>query len=220
MALFHQISEVIWDEILSGRVKVGEKLKDTDWAARTGASRTPVREALRELVRDGVLVQRTSGGFELKTMSGDELLDLYDFRATLEGLALKSAIVSKGAVDIEKLKECVTSAMKHYKGRDYEGVLQCNTDFHRVLIENSTNSFANNAIAAAHRLVMFARRTVLNQTSLAMASTYEASLKRDHQDHESIINQLEIGDVDAAAITLEAHVRRTGRDMAEMIQVP
>lgn len=219
MALFEQISDTIWDEIISGRIKVGEKLKDTDWAARTGASRTPVREALRALVRDGVLLQRKAGGFALRQITPEEVVDLYHYRAALEGAALQAAITGKTAVNTKEMGENIEQAYAELDQRNYDDVLKRNSRFHELLLTNCANQFINDALQSVHRMVMFARVSVLNQTSLARVAEYENSLRADLEDHKVILEKIIEQDFDAATSTLESHIRRTGDDMAGMLGI-
>ena len=217
MALFEKISDTIWDEILSGRIKIGEKLKDTEWAKKTGASRTPVREALRELVRDGVLVPRKLGGFILRQIRADEVIALYDYRAALEGAALKNAFVDLADISIDDINDSISLAHKALEQRDYEEVMVQNTKFHQLILKKCNNQFINDALNSANRMVLFARRSVLNQTSLARANEYESSLKADLGDHKRILGHLVDKRIEDAASMLEMHIRRTGDDMARML---
>ncbi|WP_068409754.1 GntR family transcriptional regulator [Labrenzia sp. OB1] len=217
MALFEKITDAIWDEILSGRINVGEKLKDTEWAERTGASRTPVREALRELVRDGVLVPRKLGGFTLRQITPEEVEALYHYRAALEGAALKDSSSRASSVNIAELEHNISAARNALMSRDYEAVLVKNSEFHGQLLSSCRNQFLNTALKSASRMVLFARRSVLLRTSLARAGEYEASLNADLDDHATILDLLKESKIDSAASALENHIRRTGQDMAEML---
>lgn len=217
MALFEQIYETIWQEILSGSIKFDEKLKDTEWAARTGASRTPVREALRALVRDGILRQREAGGFALRRITAPEIADLYHYRAALEAAALSATGSQAPGYDLDKLTACIATANDGLEHRNYKAVLEANSRFHALLLAPCRNRYLNDALNTVQRMVMFARLSVLNTTSLANAANYEQSLKEDQADHSAILAHIAKNDFDTAATVLRAHIIRTGDDMATLI---
>ena len=74
--LFEQIHQVLWDKIRNGEIVPGQRLKDVEWAQRLGVSRTPVREAMRKMQQEGVLIPLSQGGYEVRGSSRRDLIDL------------------------------------------------------------------------------------------------------------------------------------------------
>mgnify|MGYP003350718015 FL=1 len=90
--LFEQIHGILWDKIRSGEIVAGQRLKDIEWARKLNVSRTPVREAMRKMQQEGVLVPLAQGGYEVRATSRTDLIELYRCRAALEALATEEEI--------------------------------------------------------------------------------------------------------------------------------
>jgi DNA-binding GntR family transcriptional regulator len=90
------------EEVLQGNLKPGELLVESTLGVKYGVSRTPVREALRMLEQDGVL-ERVNRGIRVRQTSADEVLELYDVRAILEGIAARDAAERRTETDLAAL---------------------------------------------------------------------------------------------------------------------
>src|SRR4029077_6682136 len=89
--LFEQIHGILWEKIRSGEIESGQRLKDIEWARKLNVSRTPVREAMRKMQQEGVLIPLAQGGYEVRPTSRADLIELYRCRAALEALAAEEA---------------------------------------------------------------------------------------------------------------------------------
>ena len=85
--LYEQIYDALWDLIFKGEIQSGQRLSDREWAERLSTSRTPVREAMRQMARDGVLIVLENGGYQVRTVDPQGLANLYRCRAPLAALA-------------------------------------------------------------------------------------------------------------------------------------
>lgn len=119
-----------------GSVPAGPKLRDAALAAELGVSRTPVREALVRLAREGVLSSDPGRGFRLSPMSPGELRDIGSILATLEPFALDQA-AEASAEQLGRLAE-VVRRLEQTRG-DIPGCVELDEQFHRVLLEGCTN---------------------------------------------------------------------------------
>lgn len=91
------------DEIRSGRLNAGDRLRETDLAERLGVSRTPIREAIRQLEADGLVTHVPRQGASLRTLDYAEVMELYEMRAVLEGTAARLAARAASDIEIEEL---------------------------------------------------------------------------------------------------------------------
>ena len=64
--LYEQIYDALWNLIFDGEISAGQRLSDREWALRLSTSRTPVREAMRQMARDGILVALENGGYQVR----------------------------------------------------------------------------------------------------------------------------------------------------------
>ncbi|CAN0238885.1 unnamed protein product, partial [Chrysoparadoxa australica] len=91
------------DEIREGRLMPGERLRETELAERVGVSRTPVREAIRQLEADGLVGHVPRIGASVRKLDYAEVMELYEMRAVLEGTAARLAARAASEVELQEL---------------------------------------------------------------------------------------------------------------------
>ena len=125
--------DTLKSNILSGRFVQGERLTEEHLAEELGVSRTPVREALHKLEQDGLIEPLESRGFCIPMDSREEIEDLFELRAVLEGYTLK--IICERITDeqIVKLEEIIEKASDALRRKRIDEVFQWNTLFHDTL---------------------------------------------------------------------------------------
>jgi GntR family transcriptional regulator of vanillate catabolism len=140
------------DLVLEGAFVAGQHLKETEITERLNVSRTPVREALAALAKEGLLVYEPNCGYRVRAFSLDDLLAAFDVRATLEGMACRliaeRGLSSKGA---EALEECMVEGRAILAAPEFDHDIasrwnDMNKIFHTVLIEESGNSYLGRSI--------------------------------------------------------------------------
>lgn len=217
--LYDQIYEILWEKILAGEIPPETRLRDVEWAKQLNVSRTPVREALRKLQKDGVLEPVGSGRYILKRIGPNDLRDLYKCRAVLEALALRDLRVAPRDLKrldavVKKTKDCLTK-------QDFDAAFRLNTEFHQILILSSTNSYLLMLLDNIRKLTLYARSSLrsLIDESASLAALYGDHLKRTQKSHMLILDSLKKEDYEAAAKHMEAHVFETGNDMGEIFDL-
>lgn len=131
--------EALQKDILSGLIKSGEKLTEQRICERYDVSRTPVREALRQLEADGLIENIPHRGAFAIGLSKRDISDLFDLRAQFEMKAVEWAIQRMSEEDIDKLKENV-EIMEFYTLRgDIAMVLDFNSKFHNIIYQGTEN---------------------------------------------------------------------------------
>ena len=139
----HTIPYYLADRIKAGiirwRYPPESSLREVELAAEFGASRGPVREALRILEQQGLVVHVPRRGFKVKAYTPDDLRQLYRLRAQLEGEVI-DALADKDVSALTEALERANEVMCFYaKGGDIEKYFAANVDFHQLMI-NSTES--------------------------------------------------------------------------------
>lgn len=134
-----QIKERLLAQITSGALKPGDRLIELKIAAEMDTSQAPVREALRELEAIGVVETRRNKGARVRILTNDELRDIYDVRAELEGFA--SELAAKNSRGLQEILSKVLTSMNDAAGKnDALAFAHQNTVFHRTIVEASGNS--------------------------------------------------------------------------------
>ena len=98
-------SEIIREAIIDGRLAPGQRLKEEELARELGISRTPVREALVILEGEGLVESVPKRGASVRAYAADDLDDMYQLRALLEGYAARRAATRISAEDVGRLEE-------------------------------------------------------------------------------------------------------------------
>lgn len=143
-SLHEQTYQALRTAILSGELAAGERLIETQLAETLQVSRTPIREALRQLQRENLaVVDTTNGGLRVATLSIADAMQLYDCRIALEQLSVTEACQNATRAQLEKLDFAVhqaenTTSQQSHQLTNYQ-LLHMDYQFHRLLAESSGN---------------------------------------------------------------------------------
>ena len=217
--LFEQIHKLLWEKIRIGEIVPGQRLKDIEWAQRLNVSRTPVREAMRKMQQEGVLIPLSQGGYEVRSTSRRDLVELYRCRAALEALATEEAAVRAGAVEIERLENVIAQCDDAILAGDLEAAFAHNSDFHKTIVEIGGNAHLQVLLDSLQRLVFFYRSAMLKMSKNdARSSTlYVERLRTKQRRHRAILESIRAGDGTRAGALMSEHVRETAEDLLPAI---
>lgn len=196
-----QAYEKIWERITSGHYRSGERLKEAELVTLCEVSRTPVREALRRLEKDGLVEITPNSGAIVIEWSTQELIDLYTVRASLEGLGARLAAERRDDADISKLeagaKQMLNLAQAPLTTTVRSDIARLNSQFHHDLV-----------IAAKSRAVSAAAKQVIEAPiMLRTFSSYQPTqLQRSLSDHIEIINAVCEQNAPLAEALMRAHI--------------
>ncbi|HEX4192786.1 MAG TPA: GntR family transcriptional regulator [Stellaceae bacterium] len=185
------------DEIITGTLKPGARLDECDIAERLGLSRTPVREALRQLAAIGLAELRPHRGVFVAQPDGDHLTEAFEFMADLESLCARYAATRMSGAERRLLEERHLSSGELVRRGDRESYAAHNAEFHELIYRFSHNrSLAETAQATRRRLAPYRRGqfAVLGRLALSYA------------EHERVLNAIIRGEATAAAVAMQAHV--------------
>ena len=193
--------------ILTGEYGPDERLIEEQLAERLGVSRTPVRQALTMLEAEGLVEIAPNRGATVCSFSIEDVWDIYDLRAVLEGHAARRAAGRIERRELERLQE-LTEEMERLPGRfeDHEeeirALVALNQEFHGTIVQASRN----------RRLEHLINRTVeipLMYKAFFWYTSHERTISNHF--HRQILKSLERGDADRAEIIMREHVYE-GRD--------
>ena len=161
-SLREQIYEKLRERIHAGQFTFDDRLVDVDIANEFGVSRMPVREALMQLVHDG-MIESTSRGFVLRRYSQDEIEEIFEIRRLLEPAA--AAIAAKKMTDaaLEEMDEAIQAGIKASKADDFAAFLVANAAFRRAWMAQVPNAQLVAALARYIDHVQIIRLVTLSQ---------------------------------------------------------
>ena len=201
----------IRDAILAGALPPAGRLKEEELVALCGVSRTPVREALRLLAADDYVTLVRNQGAQVKAWSADDLEELFDLRAVLEGHAAARAAVRVSDADIRRMQASIDEmdallASPTSLEQRIETFLRLNWALHESVWE------AAGSVRLQTALVRLIEQAVIVRT--ARRYTLER-MARSHQHHRELVAALRAGDASWAEATMRSHIRAALAQMRE-----
>ena len=217
--LYDQVYDILWQRILALEIPPGARVRDVEWAEKLEVSRTPVREALRKLQKDGVLEAAGHGRYILKRLNAGDLRSLYRCRAVLESLALRDLSPQIGPDDIARLETIVQQTDNSLATRDFRAAYQLNTQFHGEIVGLSGNPHLQMLLATLRRLILYVRSSlrVMIEGDEALTAMYSEHLQQSQQHHRLILAAITAHDLDKAAAQMEKHLFETAEHMAVIL---
>ena len=215
--LYDQVYEALWSRIASGEIKPGSRLSDLQWSANLNVSRTPVREAMRKLQQDGVLLPLSRGGYEVLRISAQDLQKLYRCRAVLESLAVREATENITKRQLEKLKQLFEQTEQAVADKKFDQAFKLNTQFHQSIVQYCGNPYLQGLLSNLSRMILFARSSLMIAAhNPDTVRPYAEHLESTQKDHREILELLSAGDAVAAARRMEEHLFATGENMGRI----
>lgn len=184
-----EVFDRLRDAIVDGTLAPDEQLRDTEIALWLGVSRTPVREALLELGRSGLVRSLPGRSTVVAPIDAASVRDAQVVVAAMHGLAVEGAIGRLSAVDLDRMRDANSRFEAAQQKRDADAALLADQDFHAVAVEVNGN--------AAVRAVIAQYEPVLHRAERLRFGSHEgrASVHR----HARLIELCEAGDVAGAA---------------------
>jgi DNA-binding GntR family transcriptional regulator len=205
LALSQQIANSLKEEILSGKFPPGVRIRQEDIAEQFGASRSPVREALRILEADGLINLVAHTGAWISHLSLAECEEMYQLRERIEPLLLRLSIAHISDETISKLQE-LASDMEATS--DVETFLKLDREFHLLSYSGAETVLVGEMVNRLWNTTQHYRRAY----SQMMAAS---SFKPAHYEHHLLLAALKKRDADDAERILFGHIRRTRLELAQ-----
>jgi len=204
--------------ILRGDLAPGERLAEVALAKRLGVSRTPIRQALPALAREGLLGAAGRRGFVVRSFSPDDVNDAIETRGLLEGLAARR-IAERGVAAglLQALRACLTEgdAILARRRLDSEGeqrYSEMNGRFHTLIVEGAGSRIVAEALARNDHVPFASARAVAFSRDLSVLLPV---LHYAHRQHHAIVQALE----NREAARVEALMREHATPVKEVLNL-
>lgn len=198
--------EELRDAIILGEYVPGQHLRLEDIAARFDISTTPVREALRDLEVEGLVTIFPHRGAVVTQLSADDLLDIYEVRATLEEMATRLAVPNMGEDTFAQL-ELYIEQMDNHLG-ELATLVKLNHNFHYTLY------CASGRRHLCELTSILRRRT---QHYLHAYISHLGGMPVAQEEHRSVIEACRSGEAEPAARIIYEHVTHVGNSIIEYV---
>ena len=194
-----RIAAALREQILGGGYQPGERIRQQELAGRHGASRVPVREALRILEGEGLITIVANAGSWVSRLSADECTEMYQMRERIEPLLLGYSAPALPDDRVQRL-ETLAEAMRH--SADAEEFLRLDREFHLLSYSAAATIMLGETIRQLWNRTQHYRRAYVRM----FRAEGDDSV---HHEHQLFVAALRAGDDEYAQQILAAHIRRT-----------
>jgi DNA-binding GntR family transcriptional regulator len=207
--LSDRIRNALTDEIAAGTLAAGASLDEQQLADRFGASRTPVREALRQLAAGGLVEVRARRGVVVARMTPERIMDMFETSAEIEAMCVRLATYRMTPLERSHLIGLHDMSHEIVENGDFDAYDAFNREFHETIYRATHNGFlAEQAIAVRTRLNAF-RRMQLRQGD---------RMRKSRDEHDAIMQAIAEGDGEMASRRMRAHMLNAATALRRFIE--
>jgi DNA-binding GntR family transcriptional regulator len=192
--------ERIRDSIFSGKMKSGEIYNEREIASQMQVSRTPVREALRQLAVESLVTPIPSRGFKVNRFFAHDIKEIYEFRMALEVSIIKKIAKSPDQYDLTKAEQQIQKQREAMDKKDYDKFVKVDGKFHSELSKLIGNARMETALNNSRDV----SQLVADYKIMASGRGNEVIA-----EHEKILECLKNGEVAKAQKAMEKHLKES-----------
>lgn len=200
--VFHRLRE----DILSGKYKENDELKEVAIGEELGVSRTPVREAFRQLELEGLIQIVPNKGAYVTGITEKDVRDIYMIRSLLEGLCARWATEHITPEQMAEMEENIFLSKFHAEKGHYEQLAQLDNRFHEIMYEACNSKMLEHPLRDFHEYVLRVRKRTLSEKNRGTKS---------NEEHEQIMEAIKAGDADRAEALANAHMINAYNNMVQ-----
>ncbi|MEL7566040.1 MAG: GntR family transcriptional regulator [Dehalobacterium sp.] len=205
------VFDILRNAILNGNFKPGERLAERELAEQLGISRTPVREAIRKLEQEGLVVHIPRKGVVVKSISNDEVVEIFTIRAALEGVAVRLATKNISKEDILYLRTLQDKMENAFNNGKYNEIKGLHIKFNQI-IYTAANS------PRLYQMIQNFAEYIGNYTQIGY--NFPGRLEQAIREHSAILNAItDKNDVLAEKLAIE-HIDNTKYAFLKTVNEP
>ncbi len=199
-----RVFKKIREDILSGHYKENEELKEVAIGLELGVSRTPVREAFRQLELEGLISIVPNKGAYVTGITPKDVKDIYMIRSLLEGLCARWATENMNKKKMEELEENIYLSDFHAARGHSEQLTELDNRFHEILYESCDSKILEHVLGDFHQYLLQVRSKNLARVDRGRAS---------NQEHKMIMEAIKEKDANKAEALANEHIINAYQNM-------
>jgi len=203
-----RLRESIEEDIATGRLLPGTRLDEVELATRFGVSRTPIREALRLLLGEGLIETRPNRGAVVAQVTPQRLIEMFEVMAELEAMCARLAARRMSDAELAEIEVAHEACRGSAAARDADAYFYANERFHYAIYAASHNTFLFEQAAALQRKLRPYRRLQLRVRNRP---------QRSFDEHQAILDALRAGDAERAVDAIRSHVVVQGERFGDLV---
>jgi len=198
-SLGQHVFENLKSAIVKGDLSPGDRLIENQLAKTLGISRTPVREAIHKLEREGFLRKKPGGGFSVLGLSREDVIETFGIRSVLESYAARLAAQKHRKQTLKPLEKKIDTFQNRLDSGDFELLADINTEFHDLLYGLSESPRLIKMIHNLRDQIFRFRQIILKNANLAKIS---------NQDHKDMLKKIRQRDAEGVEELVREHIMR------------
>ncbi len=195
------LSEVVYEQlkqqILEGNIAPGTRMMEVELSEKMGVSRTPIREAIRMLEKEGLVEVRPRHGAYSSQVSIQEILGILEVRQNMDGMAAALATERGTKKDFERIQEMAKAYEDSVKTGDLNEIIKCDEKFHESIADAGHNATLVKIVSDLQNLVIRFRYIYYNNPEIISNLIAE---------HKEILDAIRGGDVEKARKVAGGHI--------------
>ncbi|MGE5582121.1 MAG: GntR family transcriptional regulator [Bacillota bacterium] len=203
------VFESLREAIITGKLGPSERLMEIQLAEEMGVSRTPVREAIRKLELEGLVVMIPRKGAYVAGLSIRDITDVFEIRRALEGLAAELAAERSTDEELEEMERFLVKISEEIEQGDLPKVIETDTDFHTLIYKASRNTRLSQIINNLREQIQRSRTTSLS---------YPGRMKIALEEHRKMVEAISSRDGELARNLAQEHIENAENALMSMIQ--
>ncbi len=208
-SLRNKVFSQIQNDILNGHYEPGESLIEKKLSDELGVSRTPIREALRQLELEGLVSSIPNKGVIVKGVSTQDIRDIYSIRMLIEGLAVRWATEKITEREIAELKEAVELEEFYTAKNDNSHLLKFDTRFHDIIYKACKSRMLMHTLSTFHHYVQKAREVSMSSPERAREVLVE---------HKAILQAIYDRNADKAEQLTIEHIKNASSSLIKQMR--
>jgi len=197
------LREIVYEElkmqILKGQIVPGTRMMEVEMAEEMGVSRTPIREAIRKLEKEGLVTIEPRKGAYASQISTKDMVDILEVRQNMEGLAAYYAALRMTDEQKKQLAEISEAYNKAVIENNTPAMIKYDTEFHHLVVEGSGNKMLVNMVEQLQELVLRFRYLYYDDFKRA---------EKMPREHKVIYDAIFNGDTEKARRAADVHIDR------------
>ncbi len=198
LSLHGKVFEQLENDIISGKYKQGDYLNEIKLSEDMGVSRTPIREAFRQLELEGLVVYTPNKGVVVRGFSAEDIRDIYQIRLMIEGMTARRAAENASDEILGELEETLELEKFYTDKGDAVQISALDSRFHEAIYRASGSRLLTKTLKAFHHYVKYVRNISLSNPERA---------QKTYIEHKSIYDAIKEHDREMAEILTEQHIR-------------
>jgi DNA-binding GntR family transcriptional regulator len=215
--LKQEIYDALHRQIIAGKYRPGDWLRQDDIATQMGVSMTPVREALDLLVSAGLAERVPYRGVRVREMSAKDIADAYGLRLILEALTAREAALHITREQVSRLEKLMAEMKKQVKLKDMTQERETSREFHSLIAEASGNTLLTSLYDVVANTFP---DWLLYEAVFRDPNLLDSSVAQTYEEHAAIVDALLKGDAKKAVQKSIEHVLDSGRWLEKYLGIP